>query len=350
MHAVAIIVEYNPLHNGHLHHLHETKKLFPDSIIIAILNGNFLQRGEPALLNKYERTQLALLAGVDLVVELPFAFGTQRADIFARGAVRLAQGLGAEALVYGSENEAQPNTPLDALKPNEKLAFFYEQITQETKQNLTPVPIPRIKTQYNDMTITDTSFASATALRQKILHEDITKIKNYVPDYVFDMLKQSNDHLGDINAYFPYLQYTLTQTQTNTALAQFGLAKSMNKALETTTTFATFFAQIHHKHTSKTHIQRALTYRLTRTIQSTLDEATNSIWTRVLGVSSAGQKYLKYIKTAKKLNVPLIPKIKDLPSAHYELQYNSLIAYAKLTNRSIHTSIVQENSNNIIRQ
>jgi len=349
MEAVALIVEYNPLHNGHLHHLQAAKQCFPDATIIAILNGDFLQRGEPALLSKYERTQLALLAGVDLVFELPFAFGTQRADIFARGAIQIASALGAGAIVYGTEGTHEPMTPLALLQPNQKLAYFYEQEAKLLSRPLALHAIPRLKTQYNATAITDAHFASATALRTKILNKTPFTLTDYVPKYTSDAIKQNRDHLGDIRAYYPYLQYALTDHDVKTiALSQSGLGANMTEQLQKRTTFTDFFASVHHKHTSKTHIQRALTYRLTRTEQATLDEATTSLWTRLLGASPAGRKYLRHYKLHEHSELPIIPKLKDLPPAHRTLQYNALIAYATITNQSIQHALIRENTTDII--
>lgn len=86
MKSCGIVVEYNPFHNGHLYHLHKAKEATKADVVIAVMSGNFLQRGEPALVSKYFRTKMALENGVDIVVELPYAFATQRADIFAQKA------------------------------------------------------------------------------------------------------------------------------------------------------------------------------------------------------------------------------------------------------------------------
>ena len=80
---VGIICEYNPFHNGHLYHLQKVKEMFPNTPIVLILSGNFTQRGIPSLLDKWDKTEIALHYGVDLVIELPFSFATQSADIFA---------------------------------------------------------------------------------------------------------------------------------------------------------------------------------------------------------------------------------------------------------------------------
>ena len=78
--AVGLIAEYNPFHNGHLYQLNKIKEQFPNEEIILVLSGNFTQRGEVSLLNKWKKSEVALKAGVDLVVELPFIFATQSAD------------------------------------------------------------------------------------------------------------------------------------------------------------------------------------------------------------------------------------------------------------------------------
>ena len=100
---VGIIAEYNPFHNGHLYHLNKVKEMFPDKTITLILVGNFLNRGEVSIIDKFDKTKLALKHGVDLVLELPFIFATQSADIYAYGAIKLLDILNCEYLVFGSE-------------------------------------------------------------------------------------------------------------------------------------------------------------------------------------------------------------------------------------------------------
>ncbi len=89
MKTLGIITEYNPFHNGHLYHLFKAKEITRADYVIAVMSGNFLQRGEPAIINKWTRTNMALNAGVDLIIELPFVFSTQDANGFAFGAVKL---------------------------------------------------------------------------------------------------------------------------------------------------------------------------------------------------------------------------------------------------------------------
>ena len=104
MKSVGIICEYNPFHNGHLYHLQKVKEMFPNLPIVLILAGNFTQRGIPSILDKWDKTEIALHYGIDLVIELPFSFATQSADIFAYGAIRLLSLLQVDYLVFGSES------------------------------------------------------------------------------------------------------------------------------------------------------------------------------------------------------------------------------------------------------
>ncbi|MGG4503307.1 nucleotidyltransferase family protein, partial [Paenibacillus polymyxa] len=105
MKTLGIIVEYNPLHNGHVHHWKESLRITGAQRTVAVMSGPFLQRGEPAITDKWSRTEMALAMGVDLVLELPVAYAVQPAEWFARGAVTLLCATGiVDALCFGSES------------------------------------------------------------------------------------------------------------------------------------------------------------------------------------------------------------------------------------------------------
>jgi len=106
MKILGIITEYNPFHNGHLYHLFKAKEITGADYVVAVMSGNFLQRGEPAIINKWARTKMALNAGVDLVIELPFVFSTQDANGFAFGAIKLLDSLQIiDYLCFGCETD-----------------------------------------------------------------------------------------------------------------------------------------------------------------------------------------------------------------------------------------------------
>ncbi|MCL2364215.1 MAG: nucleotidyltransferase family protein [Defluviitaleaceae bacterium] len=104
-HCAGVIVELNPLHNGHYTHIQETKRITGRDYIVAVMSGNFVQRGEPAIIDKWARTQMALQAGADIVIELPLPYVLGGADYFARGAVQLLADTGiVDCLCFGSES------------------------------------------------------------------------------------------------------------------------------------------------------------------------------------------------------------------------------------------------------
>ena len=104
MKSIGIIAEYNPFHNGHLYHLNQIKEKYKDYTIILVMTGNFTERGDVAIIDKWKRKDIALNYGIDLVIELPFPFATQSADFFAYGAITLLEKLQVEKVIFGSES------------------------------------------------------------------------------------------------------------------------------------------------------------------------------------------------------------------------------------------------------
>ena len=103
MKAVGVIVEYNPFHNGHKLHLDKINERDSESVKIAVMSGDFVQRGEPAIINRWKRAEIALKNGIDIVVELPCFYSCQSAEIFARGAVGILDELQCKEIIFGSE-------------------------------------------------------------------------------------------------------------------------------------------------------------------------------------------------------------------------------------------------------
>ena len=104
MKSIGIIAEYNPFHNGHLYHINKIKEKYPDYSIVLVMTGNFTERGDVAIIDKWKRKDIALNYGIDLVIELPFPFSTQSADFFAYGAITLLEKLQVEKVIFGSES------------------------------------------------------------------------------------------------------------------------------------------------------------------------------------------------------------------------------------------------------
>ncbi len=221
--VVGAVVEYNPFHNGHLHHIKEAKRLADADLSICVMSGHFLQRGEPALVDKWARAEMAVAAGVDLVLELPYAFAGQTAEVFASGATALLEATGVVThLAFGSETTdlslllpvakilateplawqaflrryltnglafpvARQKALLDYLeqdnliplvtnvklqkflsRPNTILGLEYLKALHRMNSSMQPLPIERIGAAYHDSQLTRHGIASATAIRSNL--------------------------------------------------------------------------------------------------------------------------------------------------------------------------------------
>ena len=103
MKIIGLICEYNPFHNGHIYQINKIKELYPDSLIIAIVGTNFTLRGDISIINKWNKTKVALSNNIDIVLELPTLYATQSADIFAYGALSILNKFKIDTLIFGSE-------------------------------------------------------------------------------------------------------------------------------------------------------------------------------------------------------------------------------------------------------
>jgi predicted nucleotidyltransferase len=368
--VAGLIVEYNPFHNGHLYHLQETqKKILPD-LVIAVMSGNFLQRGEPAILSKWRRAKLALEAGIDLVIELPYAYATQRAQIFAWGAVSLLDDLGVTDLCFGSENgditpfyntlgQVEKNRDthvrhlkaflkegysypkaeslafqalgfdlgeaIDLSQPNNILGYHYIEAIQQLGGRMKGHTIKRTETSYHDPELPQSSIASATAIRKHLRSkpDDWETVTRYVPSYTAKALLSAsqNNELRCWEDYFPFLKYRLITDPADVLRdiyeAEEGLENRMKRYIGDTTTFTTFMSVLKTKRYTWTRLQRLLTHTLTHATKEEMNAASvfeRPSYLRLLGMSKKGQAYLNQIKSD--LRIPIISRLgkeKDLP-------------------------------------
>ncbi|NHN28425.1 nucleotidyltransferase [Paenibacillus agricola] len=236
MKTVGLIVEYNPLHNGHAFHYQESKKSSGADYTIAVMSGQFLQRGEPAMADKWARAEMALRMGVDLVIELPVAFSTQPAEWFAYGAVSALEATGVvDSLCFGSESgdigwlqdiaavmhdepaafhallqeelklglpypaaygraiaRQMPGIdPAELAKPNNTLGLHYLIALKRLGSRIEPLTVTRQKSDYNQIAITDQAIASATALRHILFERgSLGELAPYVPEGTMQVLKR----------------------------------------------------------------------------------------------------------------------------------------------------------------
>ncbi len=363
MRVAGVVVEYNPLHNGHLYHLQETQKKVEPDLTIAVMSGDFLQRGEPALLSKWTRTQLALEAGVDLVIELPYAYATQKAPVFAWGAVSLLDDLGVTDLCFGSENgriepfiqtykelesrhedyqsalrdyiqqgysypKAQSlafqnlylnkEETIDLSQPNNILGYQYLVAQKKLHSKMTVHTIKRTGAGYHDANVSHDRIASATAIRNQLFatQGNWPALDQVVPPYTAAALREALEtrEIRSWDDYFPFLRYRLmTDSIENLGTiyeAEEGLEHRLKNALTTTHSFSDFMNQIKTKRYTWTRLQRLLTHILTQTTKDDLLGAANGLrpdYIRLLGMSDIGQAYLNKIKNG--LRIPLVARL-----------------------------------------
>ena len=327
---VGIIAEYNPFHNGHLYHLNKVKELFPDRTICLILAGNFLNRGDLSIINKWDKTKLALHYGIDLIVELPFAFATQAADIYAYGAINILDNLKCEYLVFGSElndinklnkiadimlkNNFQEDlsiylnkgfnyptsiskilkkhTNIEIKNPNDLLGLSYIKEIKKINSKIKPISIQRTNDYHS--TQLDNNIVSATSIRNALKEKkDILK---YVPK---ETLKYINNI--DLNDYFNILKHQIIiDCLTKYQDIDEKLANSFKKNIMKSNNIEELILLVKSKNYTYNKIKRALIHILCGMKKDNYQLK----YIRILGFNKKGQSYLNKIK--KDIKLPII--------------------------------------------
>lgn len=340
--AVGIVSEYNPFHNGHLYMLEQAKQATGADVTVAIMSGNWLQRGEPAAYDKWQRAHAALLGGVDLVIELPLFSAVQPSHLFSKGAVDLAAKMKCRWLAFGAEHpemdyqkliDHQPKNPADFKRfdrpyasvfqdylfektgirlnqPNDVLGFGYAKANVEAGRPLSLVPIKRKGSQHDATQIDDASpIASATAIRQGVLKHDLKAADRVVPKGTMGMLE--HDRMLTWQDFWPFLRFELVESPIEKLHQIYqmteGIEYRLKRAAIKAESFTEFLHLVKTKRYTYTRIQRLCTYVLLHAVPSDMLQAPGYV--RLLGFNAVGQRYLNQIKGD--LDVPLITKITD---------------------------------------
>lgn len=355
MNIVGIICEYNPFHNGHIYHLKKVKELYPNSLIVLILNGYFLERGEISIESKEEKTKLALNYGVDLVIEHPFLFSSSSADIFASSALELLNELKVKTLIFGSETDnidiltkivkeqiknehkleqlmkkginyptaLNKITESNITKPNDLLAISYIKAILKNNYKITPISIKRTN-DYLDIE-SDDDIVSASNIRYKI--KNGMNIKKYIPE----------GKINDINEklLFTLLKYKIiTEDSLNKYLTvDEGLDNRLKKVINSVNSIEELIMKTKSKRYTYNRIRRMLIHILIGlTKQDKLEHQRNE-YIRILGMSKNGQTYLNSIK--KDINLPIVTKFNNNIIRNYEIKCAQI--YKILTNDDVLT-------------
>ncbi|MCV6650572.1 nucleotidyltransferase [Enterococcus faecium] len=337
MKSCGIIVEYNPFHNGHRYHVEMARKTTGAEVVIAVMSGNFLQRGEPAIIDKWHRANEALQNGVDLVVELPVEWAVQSADYFAKGAVKILQTLDCDSLCFGTEEETSfdyssfgrfvqenqdrieeafqelsdqtysypqkmtevfrslyPDIVLDFSSPNHILGLSYAKENAKYVHPMELHPIRRKSAGYHEKIITDQTIASATAIRRHALEEG-KRIAGLVPPQTEEDL--STCSLQTWESYWPYLRYRLLSSTllelTDIYQMTEGIESRMKTAAATADSFEDFVSKVKTKRYTWTRIQRLSCYVLLNIKKQEIPVQQNKNYLRLLGFTDVGRRFLK---------------------------------------------------------
>lgn len=383
MKAVGIVVEYNPFHNGHLYHATSARNQTGSDLVIAIMSGNFLQRGEPALIDKWTRTEMALENGVDLVFELPYERATSNAPSFAAGAIQLLDAARCASFCFGSENgriapftetldridsvrseydtliresvrlgmsypkalnraystlirttEAADET-VDLSLPNNILGFHYMEAAKAIGSSMEPATLPRLGAGYHDDVAYDTPIASATGIRKELFDRHYTEpIQQFVPDSVYSSLNEwlsKRKSFGSWERFYPILRLQILRDgpERLRAIADVteGIENLLYKAAKQSDTFQQFMETVKSKRYTWTRIQRMLTHIYTGFTYKNRADMQAPDHLRLLGMTPIGQAYLKNCKDELKL--PLVSRLAnfDSPSVNFSSSVSDLYAF-----------------------
>lgn len=356
MKIIGIIVEYNPFHNGHLYHLKKIKELEPDSLVIAVLNGYFTQRGEISTISKEDKVKIALDNNIDIVLELPFIYGTQSGDTFAYYSVKLLNELKVDKIIFGSEtnnidlinkiadielydkeyeNRVKEyldqginyptalakalNIEEDINNPNDLLGISYMKAIKKINPNIEVTTIKRTN-DYHDKEL-DADIVSASNIRERLKNnQDIDK---YVPNNVLNKIHDiSTKELYDLLKF-----KILTDKDLSIYLdVDEGLEFRLLKFIKLSDTYEEFIFNLKTKRYTYNKLNRMLIHILVGLTK--VDNRNSKLdYIKILGFNDNGKNYLNSIR--KDISIPT--KV-DKDSYLYKYELLASYIYEKITN------------------
>ena len=344
MKSTGIIVEYNPFHNGHLHHIEEARRITDPDVLIACMSGDFNQRGDVSIVNKYEKCKAALKHGVDLVVELPYIFTVQDARVFGKRSVALLSSLGISDLVFGSETgnleELKKFAELEidvtrlkqlmhdghsyprsygllagSLYPNDILAVSYLKALKDTSIN--PVCIPRIGDYKSEELGV---IASATALRKAIReHRDVSEATPVeIDEPIFN---------EDLYPYLRRLLFTMDARElSDIFLVSEGIESLLKQNALEYSNYEDFMSASISRRYTRARIQRILLHLACHITKKDAEGIGDPDYVRVLGFNEKGRRFLSENKKKNRI----VTLFKNIPEPYKNIEWKSGLLYASL--------------------
>lgn len=377
MKTLGIIVEYNPMHFGHIYHIEQAKKIVNPDVTIAVMSGNVVQRGDFSVYDKFIRTKTALNNGVDIVVELPSFFTLQSADYFAHAAIYLLGQLGVKDLVFGSESgdikaiewllktvedatfqtrlkalldtgKSYPDAFVEAvenptiktyLTPNNTLGLSYLKAIKALKSDITPHTIQRKKRAYYEPFKAFQHIQSASGLRQRI-HQG-SDVSTYLPEPLSSLTDLKPMQFED---FYEAFRYRLLTVDPSLLSNQYGFSEGLeNRFLKNKheEDMVSFIEAVKTPRYTYSHLNRAMMHFLLQTPKR-FEAYQTPPYIRVLGFTKTGQTYLNQIK--KHLEIPLFTSAKknQHPLLDFEMSISLLydtIAHVDLLKKELNPPI-----------
>lgn len=363
MNVTGLITEYNPFHNGHLCHLEQSRIAAEADFCVCLMSGSYVQRGAPAIYDKYVRTLMALKAGADVVLELPVSFSTASAREFASFGIALFSKLGVDSVCFGSEcgrlapllrisdqllNETKEYTALlkEGLKkgmtypesrakalspilspkerellgtPNNILGVEYCLAARRLKSPLTLFTIPRKGRGYHDTSIeeyahcTQGALGSAAAIRLALSSgKKAAFVRNLVPSFVYEtLLKETPLFADDFSSLLNYRLLTEPEPETIADMTPELAARSRHAALSPDT-FENRVKALKSRQVTYTRVSRALLHLILNIRQEDMERsryAGYAPYARILGFRQNAAPLLTHLKRVS--SIPLVTKLAD---------------------------------------
>ena len=372
--VLGIVAEYNPFHNGHLYHIENAKAKTESDYVVAIISGNFTQRGDTSIVNKWEKTKMALNNGVDLVIELPTLYSISSAENFAYGAIKILNELGIiDYISFGMETDEitnlnnianilynEPKEYQEILKnelksgityakgmeiaickylkdnkykdilngSNNILAIEYLKALKRTKSKIIPVGIKREKVFYNSRKIVD-EYASATGIRYLLEKKQIEEISKLVPNKTFNILIENirnGNYNINISNFSKEIMYKIRSMSTKDILdlpeVSEGLEYLIKESSGKTNDIVQLLNNIKSKRYTQNRIQRIMLYALLNINKNDMEMSKKvKPYVRILGFNSNGKKLLSKINS----QIKVITSIKNFEDNNKNMKLKRML-------------------------
>lgn len=365
MKTLGIISEFNPFHNGHKYLLESAKKELNTELAVTIMSGDFVQRGEAAIMDKFSRAKVAINCGFDLVIEMPSFVTLQSAEFFAEKSINILNKMNIDFLAFGIEN-IDPDSFLEAsktiigkeksidskiqsllakglsypkahnialfdfvskefLSSNNILALEYMRALHKMNSNINPYPIKRVKSKNEDKSINDKTFASSTAIRNNLSHN----IKNLMPDKSYMELRDflENYKFFDYDYIYKVFSYKILIEKSpmeNILGYEEGIDNYLAKLARINNSYEVFLDQATSQRYTRARIKRlVLNYILNNTVDLNSFDLS---FINILAYNNYAAKYFKYWKQKN----DIVVNKKDLEN----LNKNDFLVYNKMIETS----------------